>query len=83
MVGLFKLAAKRSENDEERRKIGSDLATVGGDALQRLTDQHRSQPKHVVVLWFEENVRDLLVSLAAFAPAGSTVSIVSREKPEV
>lgn len=79
---MFKLA-NRTEQDKEKRDVGSDLAKLGGDDLRKLTNRHRIQPKHIVVLWFEESIGDLLRSLSTFAPSGSSVTVVSRAKPEV
>lgn len=39
--------------------------------------------KKVVVAWFGDDIGDLAASLAAFAPRGSQVSVVSKERPKV
>ena len=42
-----------------------------------------SDAKHVVVAWWKDDISGLLSSLAAFAPRGSVISIVSEDQPEV
>jgi hypothetical protein len=41
------------------------------------------QSRHIIVAsWAEDNLRELMRSFAEFAPAGSTVSIISQQKPQ-
>lgn len=39
--------------------------------------------RFVVVAWWGEDITDLVNSLAAFAPRGSTVNVVAAEEPKV
>ncbi len=38
--------------------------------------------KRVVVAWFGDDISDLIASLAAFAPRGSSVTVISKERPK-
>lgn len=51
--------------------------------LDQTSDPIRSKPKKLVLILREDNVGDLANSLQMFAPKGSTVTVVSKEKPEV
>ena len=46
-------------------------------------DLLRAFPKHIVVAWWDEDIADLARSLSIFAPKGSSVTVISAEKPEV
>ncbi|KAA6419289.1 MAG: hypothetical protein FRX49_10813 [Trebouxia sp. A1-2] len=50
--------------------------------LDQTSDPIRSKPKHLVLILREDNVGDLANSLQMFAPKGSTVTVISKEKPE-
>lgn len=43
----------------------------------------RQRPKDVVVAWWHDNIADLLHSLDMFSPKGTTVRVISEEKPKV
>ena len=43
----------------------------------------RQRPKDVVVAWWHDNIADLLNSLDMFSPKGTTVRVISEEKPKV
>ena len=82
-AGRFTIA-KRSEKQNEMRGVGSEHSIdVGELKTASKKDWSLSKPKHIVVAWYEDNVGSLLTSLAGFAPANSTVTLVSKEKPEV
>ena len=51
--------------------------------LDQTSDPIRSKPKNLVLILREDNVGDLANSLQMFAPRGSTVTVISKEKPEV
>ncbi len=51
--------------------------------LDQTSDPIRSKPKNLVLILREDNVGDLANSLQMFAPKGSTVTVISKEKPEV
>lgn len=51
--------------------------------LDQTSDPIRSKPKKLVLILREDNVGDLANSLQMFAPKGSSVTVVSKEKPEV
>lgn len=51
--------------------------------LDQTEDPIRSRPKNVIVILREEGVGDLANSLQTFAPRGSKVTVISKEKPEV
>ena len=51
--------------------------------LDQTKDPIRSRPKNLVVVLREDNVGDLANSLQMFAPRGSVVTVISKEKPEV
>lgn len=51
--------------------------------LDREDDDAAFDAKKVVVAWFGDDISDLVASLAAFAPRGSSVSVVSKERPKV
>ncbi|KAL0047458.1 hypothetical protein WJX82_003858 [Trebouxia sp. C0006] len=50
--------------------------------LDQTSDPIRSKPKNLVLILREDNVGDLANSLQMFAPRGSTVTVISKEKPE-
>ena len=54
-----------------------------GSMLDREDDDAAFDAKKVVVAWFGDDISDLIASLAAFAPRGSSVSVVSKEQPKV
>lgn len=49
--------------------------------LDQTSDPIRSRPKNLVLILREDNVGDLANSLQMFAPKGSTVTVISKEKP--
>ncbi len=51
--------------------------------LDQTSDPIRSKPKNLVLILREDDVGDLANSLQMFAPKGSTVTVISKEKPEV
>lgn len=51
--------------------------------LDQTSDPIRSRPKNLVLILREDNVGDLANSLQMFAPKGSTVTVISKEKPAV
>lgn len=51
--------------------------------LDQTKDPIRSRPKNVVLVLRDHKVGDLANSLQEFAPKGSQVTVVSKEKPEV
>lgn len=62
---------------------GLEVVEEAAEHVQDLVDPDMDRAKHVVVLWYQENIADLLNSLGAFAPRGSSVTVISPEKPEV
>ena len=81
LAGRFR-PAQQSHKKEKARQTGSDLVTLVAGESQG--DPLLGKPKHLVVLWLEaERISDLLLSLAAFAPDRSSVTVISRSKPEV
>ena len=84
LAGRFKPRSKKlSKKDDQRRERGSELIRFGLEGLQERDDPGFQHPKHLVVAWFEGSMADLALSLAAFAPRGSSVTVISKEKPEV
>lgn len=51
--------------------------------LDQTRDPIRSRPKNLVLILREDKVGDLANSLQTFAPRGSHVTVISKEKPEV
>ena len=51
--------------------------------LDQTKDPIRTRPKNLVLVLREDNVGDLANSLQMFAPRGSVVTVISKEKPEV
>lgn len=51
--------------------------------LDQTKDPIRSRPKNVVLVLREDKVGDLANSLQEFAPKGSQVTVISKEKPQV
>ena len=51
--------------------------------LDQTKDPIRSRPKNLVLVLREDKVGDLANSLQMFAPRGSQVTVISKEKPEV
>ena len=83
LAGRFR-PAQRSEKKEKARQTGSDLVTLVAVAGDGQGDPLLGKPKHLVVLWLEaERISDLLLSLSSFAPDRSSVTVISRSKPEV
>ena len=75
--------ADRSDKQKEQRMLGSEHVDRQAAPPKDTQKSSKLKPKHIVVAWYEDKVGDLLNSLAAFAPEGSTVTVVCREKPEV
>ena len=42
-----------------------------------------AKPRHIVVAWWDRDITDLAKSVAMFAPAGSTITVISAEDPDV
>ena len=59
------------------------ISPIEHKPLDQTKDPIRSRPKHVIVVLREEGVADLASSLQTFAPNGSTITVISKEKPEV
>lgn len=51
--------------------------------LDQTEDPIRTRAKNVIVILREEGVGDLANSLQTFAPRGSKVTVISKEKPAV
>ena len=59
------------------------ISPIEHKPLDQTKDPIRSRPKHVIVVLREEGVADLASSLQTFAPHGSTITVISKQKPEV
>ena len=62
-----------------REEVDEAPAGIPVDASSEV----RARPKQILVLGWQEDIRDLVNSLDMFAPAGSGVTLVSNTKPEV
>lgn len=82
IAGKFSIA-KRSQKQKEMREVGASAIDMQALHAEPKHDAARLKPKHIVVAWYEDNVGNLLTSLAGFAPENSTVTLISKERPEV
>lgn len=71
--GFYKAEVDRVPADSPIEKV----------PLDQTKDPIRSRPKKVVLVLREDKVGDLANSLQEFAPKGSQVTVISKEKPEV
>lgn len=82
-AGRFEVA-QRNEKQEKMRLTGQEyVQRLASPKVDAKHSQAKLKPKHIVVAWYEDRVGDLLSSLASFAPQNSSVSVISREKPQV
>ncbi|CAL8463710.1 g3244 [Coccomyxa elongata] len=92
-----KANGKKKRSEEDRSPLSAAYKAVleaqivegtevpearSGSMLDREDDDAAFDAKKVVVAWFGDDISDLVASLAAFAPRGSSVSVVSKERPK-
>ena len=65
------------------RSASEPGAKDAGRQLDVASGAGRPAAKRIVVAWQGSDISDLARSLAVFAPRGSSVTVVSEEKPEV
>lgn len=73
--------AKRSQKQEKLRLVGSEVVEEASKSYDN--DPSKLKAKHIVVAWYEPRIGDLVESLSRFAPPGSSVTVIAKEKPEV
>ena len=76
LAGFFKPSLQPEAATESLENNGA-FGNISGPDLQQVL------PKHIIVAWWDEDITDLARSLAIFAPKGSSVTVISAEKPEV
>ncbi|KAK9917305.1 hypothetical protein WJX75_002985 [Coccomyxa subellipsoidea] len=77
------LAAAYKAVIEAQITEGTELPQArSGTMLQRTDSETAFDAKKVVVAWFGDDISDLVASLAAFAPRGSSVCVIAKERPK-